>query len=142
MDPTHSCSANLATRLFSRKGTTGRDSNKRNHAATDSSACGAVKDDWPKTLEAQRHFGEAVSLFGVRGGSVSRAHCGPVFENRKPFGERESIEIRSLDRVVTVQLNGKKMNEGHNVEPLEGSSCLQSEGWPAFYRNPQVKKLD
>ena len=103
---------------------------------------GAVEDDWPKSLEVQGHYGEAGSLFGVRGGRVSGAHRGPVFENRKHFGEWESIEIRSLGGVVTVQLNGKKMNEGHNIEPAEGSICLQSEGWPVFYRNLQVKKLD
>ena len=103
---------------------------------------GAVEDDWPRSLEVQGHYGEAGSLFGVRGGRVSGAHRGPVLENRKPFGEWESIEIRSLEGVVTVRLNRKTMNEGHNIEPEEGSICLQSEGWPVFYRNLQVKELD
>ena len=103
---------------------------------------GAVEDVWPKSLEVQGHYGEAGSLFGVRGGSVSDAHRGPVFENRRPFGEWESIEIQSLDGIVTVKLNGKQMNEGHDIEPAQGSVCLQSEGWPVFYRNLEVKKLD
>ncbi len=103
---------------------------------------GAVQDVWPKSLEVQGHYGEAGSLFGVRGGSVSGAHRGPVFENRRPFGEWESIEIQSLDGIVTVKLNGKKMNEGHDIEPVEGNICLQSEGWPVFYRNLEVKRLD
>ena len=96
---------------------------------------GAVEDVWPKSLEVQGHYGEAGSLFGVRGGSVSGAHRGPVFENRRPFGEWESIEIQSLNGIVTVKLNGKRMNQGHDIEPAEGNICLQSEGWPVFYRN-------
>ncbi len=103
---------------------------------------GAVDDVWPKSLEVQGHYGEAGSLFGVRGGRVSGAHRGPVFDNRRPFGEWESIEIHSLDGIVTVKLNGKKMNEGHDIEPAEGNICLQSEGWPVFYRNLQAKRLD
>ena len=103
---------------------------------------GAVERDWPKSLEVQGHYGEAGSLFGVRGGSVSGAHRGPVFENRRPFGEWESIEVQSLDGVVTVKLNGKKMNEGREIEPAEGSICLQSEGWPVFYRNIRIKELE
>ncbi len=101
-----------------------------------------VEDVWPRSLEVQGHYGEAGSLFGVRGGSVSGAHRGPVFENRRPFGEWESIEIQSLDGIVTVKLNGKKMNQGHDIEPTEGNICLQSEGWPVFYRNLEVKRLD
>ena len=103
---------------------------------------GAIEDNWPRSLEIQGHYGEAGSLFGVRGGKVSGAHRGPVHENRKPFGEWESIEIQSLGGIVTVKLNGKKMNEGHDFEPVEGNICLQSEGWPVFYRNLQVRELD
>ena len=103
---------------------------------------GAVERDWPKSLEVQGHYGEAGSLFGVRGGSVSGAHRGPVFENRRPFGEWEAIEIQSLDGVVAVKLNGKRMNEGRDIDPSEGSICLQSEGWPVFYRNLWIRELD
>ena len=103
---------------------------------------GGIEDNWPRSLEIQGHYGEAGSLFGVRGGRVSGAHRGPVHENRKLFGEWESIEIQSFNGIVTVKLNGKKMNEGHDFEPTEGNICLQSEGWPVFYRNLQVRELD
>ena len=101
-----------------------------------------VEDVRPKSFEVQGHDGEAGSLFGVRGGSVSGAHSEPVVENRRPFGEWESIEIQCLDGIVTVKFNGKKMNEGHDIDPVEGNICLQSEGWPVFYRNLEVKRLD
>ena len=103
---------------------------------------GSVERDWPKSLEVQGHYGEAGSLFGVRGGRVSGAYRGPVHKNRKPFGEWESIEIQSLDGTVTVKLNGKKMNEGHDFEPTQGNICLQSEGWPVLYRNLEIRELD
>jgi len=103
---------------------------------------GAIEGGWPKSLEIQGHYGEAGSLFGVRGGEVSGARRGPIPENRKPFGAWESIEIQSLNGIVTVKLNGKKMNEGHDIQPTEGNICLQAEGWPVFYRNLQIKELD
>lgn len=103
---------------------------------------GAVDKGWPKSLEVQGHYGEAGSVFGVRGGKVTGARRGPIPENRKPFGEWETIEIQSLNGVVTVKLNGKKMNEGHDLEPAEGNICLQAEGWPVRYRNLQIKELD
>ena len=102
---------------------------------------GAVQRDWPTSLEVQGHYGEAGSLFGVRGGRVTGAHRGPVDENREPFGEWERIEIQSRDGVVTVKLNGKKMNEGRDIHPAQGSICLQSEGWPVDYRKVEIQEL-
>ena len=67
------------------------------------------------------HYSEAGSLFAVLGGRVSGAHRGRVFENRKTFGELESIGAQLMDRSATVKLNGKNMNEGHDIEPTEGS---------------------
>lgn len=103
---------------------------------------GAVERGWPRSLEIQGHYGEAGSLFGVRGGRVSGARRGPIPENRKPFGEWESIEVQSLNGIITVALNGGKMNEGRDIYPTEGNICLQAEGWPVFYRNLKIKKLD
>jgi len=103
---------------------------------------GVIDRTWPRSLEVQGHYGEAGSLFGVRGGSVTGAHRGPVHDNRRPFGEWESIEITSLNGTVTVKLNGKKMNEGHELDPSEGNICLQSEGWPVYYRNVRIRELD
>lgn len=103
---------------------------------------GAVERGWPKSLEIQGHYGEAGSLFGVRGGKVTGARRGPIPENRKAFGEWETIEIKSLNGIVTVALNGKKMNEGRDIEPTEGNICLQAEGWPVLYKNLWIKELD
>jgi hypothetical protein len=100
-----------------------------------------VKDGWPMSLEVQGYFGEAGSLFGVRGGKVIGAKRGPFVKDRPPFGSWDKYEITSLDGKVTVVLNGVMVNEGTAAFPPDGNICLQSEGWPVYYRNVMVKEI-
>jgi hypothetical protein len=103
---------------------------------------GEVKDGWPISLEVQGYHGEAGSLFGVRGGKVEGAKRGPFVADRPPLGSWDRYEITARNGNVTVVLNGKLVNEGRNAVPAEGSICLQSEGWPVWYRNVAVRELD
>ena len=91
--------------------------------------------------EVQGHFGEAGSLFGVRGGAITGAKRGPIVKDRPRFGSWEKYEITSKDGKITVMLNGALVNEGTNATPADGNICLQSEGWPVFYRNIEIKEL-
>ena len=100
-----------------------------------------VKDGWPMSLEVQGHYGEAGSLFGVRGGKITGAKRGPFVKQRPPFGEWDKYEITSKDGKVTVVLNGVPVNEGTDASPGDGNICLQSEGWPVYYCNVAVKEL-
>jgi hypothetical protein len=102
---------------------------------------GPTVDTWPKSLEVQGHFGEAGSLFGVKGGSIKGARRGPIVKDRIPFGEWDRYEITSNEGKVKVVLNGKLVNEGYDAIPSEGSICLQSEGWEVHYRNVEIKEL-
>ena len=102
---------------------------------------GPTVDTWPKSLEVQGHFGEAGSLFGVKGGSIKGARRGPIVKDRIPFGDWDRYEIVSKDGKVTVILNGKLVNEGYDAHPSEGNVCLQSEGWEVHYRNVEIKEL-
>ena len=102
---------------------------------------GPTVDTWPKSLEVQGHFGEAGSLFGVKGGSIKGARRGPIVKDRIPFGEWDRYEVTSKDGKVTVVLNGKRVNEGYDANPSEGNVCLQSEGWEVYYRNVEIKEL-
>jgi hypothetical protein len=102
---------------------------------------GPTVDTWPKSLEVQGHFGEAGSLFGVKGGSIKGARRGPIVKDRIRFGQWDQYEITSKDGKVTVVLNGKLVNEGYDANPAEGSVCLQSEGWEVRYRNVEIKEL-
>jgi hypothetical protein len=63
-------------------------------------------DGWPKSLEVQGHYGEAASVFGVRGGKVTGAKRGEIVKNRVPFGEWDRVEVTSQGGLVTVILNG------------------------------------
>ena len=42
---------------------------------------------------------------------------------------------------MKVVLNGVRVNEGWGADPAEGYICLQSEGWPVFYRKLEIKVL-
>jgi hypothetical protein len=103
---------------------------------------GEIKDGWPTSLEVQGYFGEAGSLFGVRGGKIRGAKRGPFVTDRPKFGSWDHYEIVSKDGTITVTLNGKVVNTGTGAYPPEGNVCLQSEGWPVYYRNVEIKELD
>ena len=94
---------------------------------------------WPKSfVEVQGHYGEAGSLFS---GGIQGAKRGPIVKDRVPFGEWDRYEITSKDGNVKVVLNDVQVNEGWGADPAEGYICLQSEGWPVFYRNVEIKVL-
>ena len=100
-----------------------------------------IKDGWPVSLEVQGYFGEAGSLFGVRGGKITGAKRGPFVKDRPPFGAWDKYEITSREGKVSVVLNGVLVNEGTGASPPDGNVCLQSEGWPVYYRNVMIKEL-
>jgi hypothetical protein len=101
-----------------------------------------INDRWPRSLEVQGHYGEAGSLFGVRGGAVKGARRGPIDERRIPFGDWDKVEVRSQGGIVTIILNDRKINEGHDISPQEGNICLQAEGWPLYYRALEIQDLN
>lgn len=102
---------------------------------------GEVVNGWPTSLEVQGHYGEAGSVFGVRGGKITGAKRGPIVKNRIPFGDWDRYEVTSRDGSVRVVLNGELVNEGSEAQPSEGNICLQSEGWEVHYRNVAIKEL-
>ncbi|MBI5282946.1 MAG: DUF1080 domain-containing protein [Candidatus Solibacter usitatus] len=102
---------------------------------------GPMVDGWPVSFEVQGYFGEAGSLFGVRGGKITGAKRGPFVKQRPRFGSWDRYEITSRDGKVTVVLNGVLVNEGTGAEPREGNICLQSEGWPVYYRKIAIQVL-
>ena len=100
-----------------------------------------IMNRWPTSIEVQGHYGQAGSMFGVRGGKISGAKRGPHVAERPGFGTWERYEVTSTDGTVKVVLNGKLVNEGAGAFPVSGNICLQSEGWPVFYRNVEVKEI-
>ena len=102
---------------------------------------GPIDNGWPMSLEVQGYFGEAGSLFGVRGGKITGAKRGPFVKERPEFGSWDHYEITSINGTVTVKLNGVVVNQGTGAFPEEGNVCLQSEGWPVYYRIVEIKEL-
>jgi Domain of Unknown Function (DUF1080). len=90
---------------------------------------GAVENGWPMSLEVQGYFGEAGSLFGVRGGKITGAKRGPFVKDRPEFGSWDHYEITSKDGHVTVVLNGVLVNEGTGAFPERAmSACNRKAG--------------
>lgn len=102
---------------------------------------GPIVNGWPTSQEVQGHFGEAGSLFGVRGGKVTGAKRGPIVKERPELGEWDRYEVTQRNGVIRVVLNDKLVNEGHDPYPAEGNVCLQSEGWPVDYRKVEIQEL-
>ena len=101
----------------------------------------AKKDDWPIGHEVQGYFGEAGSLFAIRGAKLTGAKRGPFVKDRPPFGSWDRYEITQQNGRIKVMLNGRMVNEGWDAMPSEGAICLQSEGWPVDYRNIEIREL-
>jgi len=102
---------------------------------------GREKSPWPRSfVEVQGHYGEVGSVFG---GKIKGAKRGVLIpENQHgPLGKWDRYEISTKDGSVRVLLNGKLINEGQGADPPEGYICLQSEGWPVFYRKVEIKVL-
>jgi len=96
---------------------------------------------WPRSfVEIQGHYGEIASAFGGKLKGAIRYEVVPP-DQHGPFGEWDRLEVEAINGNVKVKLNGKHVNEGSGADPQEGYICLQSEGWPVFYRNVEIKVL-
>ena len=71
------------------------------------------------------------------GGTVQTTGPGKVVGLGPQYLASFPKEVRLLSGV----LNGVLVNEGTGAFPPDGNICLQSEGWPVYYRNVMVKEL-
>jgi hypothetical protein len=96
---------------------------------------------WPRSfVEVQGHYGEIASAFGGKLKGAIRYEVVPP-DQHGPFGAWDRLEITANAGSVKVKLNGKLVNEGSGADPSEGYICLQSEGWPVYYRNVEIMVL-
>lgn len=96
---------------------------------------------WPQTfVEIQGHYGEIASAFGGNLKGAIRYEVVPP-DKHGPLGEWDKMEVTTHNGHVTIKLNGQKVNEGSGADPMEGYLCLESEGWPVYYRNIAIKVL-
>ena len=104
---------------------------------------------WPKSVEAQLMHGNAGYLLGIDGypmkGEATRTNGRVIAfsENAEnPPGEWNRYVITVDGGNVTLEINGKKVNEATDVEVNNGTICLQSEGTPIHFRNITIRELD
>ena len=62
-------------------------------------------------------------------------------ENEKPYGEWNTIVIKSFNGKITQYLNGKLVNECIEASSTEGKISLNYEGSPIDFRNIQLKNI-
>lgn len=62
-------------------------------------------------------------------------------ENEKPYGEWNSIVIKSLNGKITQYLNGKLVNEATEATSVEGRISLNYEGSAIDFRHIKLKKI-
>ncbi|WP_379963390.1 DUF1080 domain-containing protein [Epilithonimonas sp. UC225_85] len=106
---------------------------------------------WPKGIQFQikeNTTGDFVFLdqvtAKVNGKLVepSASVTSPKFlENEKPYGEWNSIVIKSLNGKITQYLNGKLVNEATEATSTEGRISLNYEGSAIDFRNIRLKQI-
>ena len=106
---------------------------------------------WPKGIQFQikeESTGDFIFLDNVTAvvnGKLIEA--GPsvnsfkFLENEKPYGEWNTVLIRSFDGKITHYLNGKLVNECREASSREGKISLNYEGAPIDFRNIQITKI-
>jgi len=62
-------------------------------------------------------------------------------ENEKPYGEWNSITIRSFNGKITQYLNGKLVNQATEATSVEGRISLNYEGSAIDFKNIKVKQI-
>lgn len=106
---------------------------------------------WPKGIQFQikeNTTGDFVFLDQVTakvngtwvepGASVTSAK---FLENEKPYGEWNSIFIKSFNGKITQYLNGKLVNEATEATSTEGRISLNYEGSAIDFRNVRLKNI-
>jgi len=106
---------------------------------------------WPKGIQFQikeNTTGDFIFLDQVTakvngkqiepGASVTSAK---FIENEKPYGEWNTIFIKSANGKITQYLNGKLINEGTESSSTEGRISLNYEGAPIDFKNIAIKNI-
>ena len=106
---------------------------------------------WPKGIQFQikeNTTGDFIFLDQVTakvngklveaGASVTSAK---FIENEKPYGEWNSIVIKSFNGKITQYLNGKLVNECTEASSSEGKISLNYEGAPIDFKNILLKNI-
>lgn len=128
-----------------------RDSAKKNSGVMYNIPSNSPDHIWPKGIQFQikeNTTGDFIFLDNITAkvnGKLVEAGASvvsPKFEaNENPYGQWNTIVIRSLNGKCTQYLNGKLVNECVEVTSREGKISLNYEGSPIDFRNIQLTKI-
>ena len=113
----------------------------------------------PRAIEAQLMSGSAGDLYGFHGLKIDGAEerkreelghemlgdlvkIGKIEANEKEPGQWNVYEIVLDGSNITVNVNGRRVNEAEKAEVLAGPIGLQSEGGEIHFRTIQITPLD
>ncbi|MBC7847524.1 MAG: DUF1080 domain-containing protein [Flavobacterium sp.] len=128
-----------------------KDNNKKNSGVMYNIPVDSPDNIWPKGIQFQikeNTTGDFIFLDKVTAkvnGKLIEAGASvtsPKFsENEKPYGEWNTILIKSFNGKITQYLNGKLVNECVEATSIEGKISLNYEGSPIDFRNIHVKNI-
>ena len=99
-------------------------------------------------LETENYTSEG-DIFSIWGATMTpeRAHpagwnrCLPSEARTKGAGEWNDYRITCLDGTISLEVNGKKVSGGYDVNPRRGYICLEAEGTEIDFKNIIIKEL-
>jgi hypothetical protein len=113
---------------------------------------------WPKSLEAQINAGDAGDFWGLDGyllgGPADRVKVveHPQFGRltnlkktaalERPAGQWNDYVITVRDATVTLEINGRTVNQATGCSVRPGKICLTAEGNEIHFRNVRLTPLD
>ena len=113
---------------------------------------------WPRSLEAQLNTGNAGDFWGLDGydfdGPEDRMQRleHPQFgkltnlkkteDAERPAGQWNHYKITARGPIVTLEVNGKKVNEARRCDDVAGKICLTAEGDEIHFRNVRIVPLE
>lgn len=99
-------------------------------------------------LDTENYTSEG-DIFSIWGATMTpeRAHpagwnrCLPSEARTKGAGEWNDYRITCLDGTISLEVNGKKVSGGYDVNPRRGYICLEAEGTEIDFKNLIIKEL-
>lgn len=98
---------------------------------------------WPTCLEVQGSYQETGDIFRLPELSSGNDAFDPaaLAQVRKPVGEWNALVVTSNEGALTVELNGRLVNQSAAGGLVEGIVALESEGAETHFRNVRIRRL-
>jgi hypothetical protein len=111
---------------------------------------------FPKSIEVQimdgvetPNYTSQGDVFSIHGAKMTpdRPHpagwerCLPSERRTKPAGEWNRYRVTCKAGTLKLEINGREVSGGYDIEPRTGHICLEAEGSEVWFRNLTVREL-